>query len=169
MAQFAGGFIRFTVKDTAGNRKASTPWTDYTIADNAAAPRLVLSDSIEGTAQGTSDDQVVTSPSGLYADGSLGETLDVEFQHTAAVTPDTSAFVVALNLVDIYRDHLGNLHVEDRIGSLGARTTTTQNPNGLVDDTPTVANVPSAILRYIPPYGHRYGMRGHQKITVDGV
>lgn len=176
MAQYANGQLRFAARDSNLNYKAgakSAP-AQYDLWDNASAPRIVFSDAVQRTLQGTSDDQLVTTPASLFADGSKGEFLDLEFMHTAAMTPATASHNVRLLVADIYRNGEGRLVVEDRLLGVSDRctaaTAATQNdPNGWPDNQATVAKMWTPVLRFKPALGHRYAPRGPQYAVIDGA
>lgn len=174
MAQYSNGQLRLAVKESDGRLKSASPAAQYDLWDNASAPRIVFADRVEGTAQGTSDDQIVTPPADLYATGSDGELLDLELLHTAAATTITTAsHVCRLNVADIYQSG-GRLRIVDRILTVGDRFTkdtsgTQSGPNGWKDDTKNVPYVWSPMLRFKPEAGHVYAPRGHQYAVIDGA
>lgn len=176
MVQYANGQLGIAVKDSGGNAKSRSATADYTIWDNAAAPRVVYSDPIFGTAQGTSDDQIITSPSDLWANGSMGELLDVEITHSAAATTlVTASHVVRINVADIWLDtSAGRTRVADKTLFIGDRYTkdtsgTESGPTGWKDNTINVAFIPSPVVRFRPAKGHVYAPRGVQYALLDGT
>lgn len=167
MAAFAGGKLRWAKKAADARLLSYTPWIDYTILDNAASPIVFMNDRENATQNDRSYswNQVIH--------GVNGEMLDLEFLHTAAMTPVTASHVVNFDV--LVGSVIGGkaiatpyqLTIRDRvtISTSGTRTST----RGWPDNTVSVANVPSVMLRFIPERNENYGLKGPQYAVLDGA
>src|ERR1041385_6455113 len=97
MAAFAGGKLRFTKKAAGGERLNWTPWIDYTLLDNTSSPIVFINDTDKGA---TINDRKYAFP--FVINGPDREMFDVEFLHTAAMTPATASHVCNIDIKRAY-------------------------------------------------------------------
>lgn len=167
MVAFAGGKLRFTKKAADQRTLAYTPWIDYTILDNTASPIVFFNDR----ASATQNDRLYSWPHVIS--GIVGEMLDIEFLHTAAMTPVTASHVVNLDALIgsvISGKKMATpyqLTIRDRvtISTSGTRTST----RGWPDNTVSVANVPSVMVRFIPERSENIVLKGTAYVVLDGA
>lgn len=176
MAQIAAGSIRYAVRGPGGRIILWTEPIDYDILDNTAAPLVYAPDNTpQGYKYGTINDAYLNIPKDFVVIGSGGQMLEIQYYDASARTPATANFSVAINVAEIYMDPLTKkVNYLDRKLVISERCTratsgTLIDPEGLTDNTVTVPNEWSPILRYKPAYGRNFQPRGRQRLTVDGV
>lgn len=170
MAQFAGGYLRQTVRKRNGDRIASTELVEYQIYDNKATPRVVINARHLATVQDQAEDF------GTMIHGSVGEYLTIDFSHTAAVTLATAACVVEIPYRAVTLDPVTKkkqvdkrmLRIGDRIIKAGA--TAQNDPRGINDNKVSVANEATAVIAFAPAaQGENVRLAGFMYIYIDGA
>jgi hypothetical protein len=170
MAQFAGGYLRVTVRKRNGDRIRSSELVDYTVYDNKASPRVVMNARHLATA----NDQAEEFPELVH--GSVGEYLTVDLSHTAAVTLATANCVVEIPYKAFSLDPKTKQKVTDtrmlRIGDriIKAGSTATNDPRGINDNKVSVANEATAVIAFAPAaMGENVRLGGFLYLFIDGA
>ena len=159
MTAIAAGQVRFAKRDGSGKIASYSGSVDFSILDNAAVPRVVYNRA------GTSQDQVEVWDEWVH--GSRQEVLEVQILRTAALTFDTSDFVIRLQVEKKFRGAGGRIESTMLPLSLGDRITkstasTINDPRGLNDDGLVVVDEWSPVLRFAPAQGENWRLYGYQ-------
>jgi len=170
VAQYAGGYLRLSVRARNGDRIASSEWVEYQIYDNKATPRVV----INARHLATLNDQAEEFSAMVH--GSVGEYLTVDFSHTAAITLASAACAVEIPYKAITLDPKSkNKVVDKRMLRIGDRiiksgSTATNDPRGINDNKVAAANEQTAVLAFAPAaQGENVRLAGFVYLYIDGA